>query len=212
MKVSAFSVNPFGEMTYVLWDENSHEAAIVDPGMSNREEQEALDRFIEKNGLKVKYLINTHLHIDHIFGNRYVEQTYGVRTSASPDDAELGLSAPQQAERFHLPIKTEPLTIGHELHDGDVLRIGDEELRVITTPGHSPGSLSLYCPTSGFLISGDTLFRRSVGRTDLPGGDPAALSDSIRNKLYKLPDETLVIPGHGPTTTIGEEKRGNPYV
>lgn len=212
MKISAFTFNPFGVMTYVLWDPETLEAAVVDPGMTNEQECDKIDEFINKHNLKIKYLINTHMHLDHIFGDKHIEQQYGVGVSASSSDARLGRSISQQAARFGMRINASPVEISHQLHDGDTLTIGNETLKVIEVPGHSQGSIALYCPESGFLISGDTLFNRGVGRTDLEGGDSTALSNSIRNKLFKLPDNTLVCPGHGPTTTIGQEKHGNPYV
>lgn len=212
MNINAFQVNPFGEMTYILWDNKSHQAAIIDPGMISKAETDAIDRFIADNDLRIKYLINTHLHLDHIFGNNYIEQKYDVGTSASPADAFLGEQLSHQAAGFGLRQTLDNVTVKHELHDGDVLTLGDEQLRVIATPGHSPGSISLYCPQSNFVITGDTLFHRSVGRTDLQGGDAEALRNSIRTKLFTLPDDTLVVPGHGETSYILDEKRSNPYV
>ncbi|MCM1110804.1 MAG: MBL fold metallo-hydrolase [Clostridium sp.] len=213
MKISAFQFNPFGEMTYILWDPATREAAIVDPGMSNSRENEMLDDFITANNLKIKYILNTHLHVDHIFGSRHAADNYGLTTSASENDSFLAENAREQARSFGLsPDMADRLEIGNPLSDGDILHIGEEPLEVIATPGHSPGSLSFYAPESGFVMTGDTLFRRGIGRTDLPGGSSRQIADSIRRRLYTLPDSTLVVPGHGPTSTIGEERRGNPYV
>lgn len=212
MKISAFSFNPFGEMTYVVWDEVSRQAAVIDPGMIDENEQKAFDDFITRNNLSIKYIVNTHLHLDHVFGAKYLQSKYGTELWANPADAPLGATMSDQPKRFHLPVNLDNVAIDHHLVEGDTLTLGNEKLEVIETPGHSPGSICLYSPEGGFLISGDTLFRRGVGRTDLPGGSAKSLSDSIRNKLYRLPAETLVCPGHGPTTTIGDEIKSNPYV
>lgn len=212
MKINAFAVNPFGEMVYLLWDPASRQGAIVDPGMSSDEEFNAVDDFIASNKIELKYLINTHLHLDHVFGNKHIEEKYGLKTSANENDNFLGRNVANQARQFHLRINAQNVEVDNPLHDGDILPLGNEELIVIETPGHSPGSISIYCPQSHFLLSGDTLFKGSVGRTDLEGGNHGTLSNSIRQKLFTLPDDTLVLPGHGPATTIGEERRNNPYV
>lgn len=214
MQINAFTFNPFGEMTYVVWDPASHQAAIVDPGMTTEQERDALDKFIAANKLQIKYLLNTHLHLDHVFGTAHIKNKYGVETSANSADNPLGRDIHSQAMAFGMPLVDGVTTNAQadiELNDGDTIKLGNEDLIVIATPGHSPGSICFYCPQSGFVLTGDTLFRRGVGRTDLQGGDTKALQHSILNKLYTLPDNTLVIPGHGPTTTIGEEKRSNPF-
>lgn len=212
MKIKAFTFNPFGETTYVVWDEVTLQGAIVDPGMSSEYENRVLDQFISDNDIHVKYLINTHLHIDHVLGNGHVERHYGVKTSANERDQFLGDSVALQARHFRLNTSSDNVEVKNKLSDGDVLTLGKERLIVIETPGHSPGSISLYCPEGGFLLSGDTLFRRSVGRTDLEGGDAAALVKSIREKLFPLPPQTVVLPGHGPKTSIREEVEANPFV
>lgn len=211
MKVSRFVFNMFGVNTYVMWDEDSHEAAIVDPGMIDEDERKALDSFIERNKLKVTQLLNTHMHLDHIFGNAYVKDKYGLEIKANPDDNFLGLTLNEQAERFHLPVKLTDTGLDVELHDGDKLYLGTEPIDVISVPGHSPGSIAFYCPESGFVITGDALFKGSIGRTDLPKGNHRQLLDSIDRRLFTLPDDTVVLPGHGPETTIGFEKTHNPY-
>lgn len=211
MKVSRFVFNMFGVNTYVMWDEDSREAAIVDPGMIDEDERKALDSFIERNKLKVTQLLNTHMHLDHIFGNAYVKDKYGLEIKANPDDNFLGLTLNEQAERFHLPVKLTDTGLDVELHDGDKLYLGTEPIDVISVPGHSPGSIALYCPESGFVITGDALFKGSIGRTDLPKGNHRQLLDSIDRRLFTLPDDTVVLPGHGPETTIGFEKTHNPY-
>lgn len=202
----------FGVNCYVLWDPDTREAAIVDPGMADRAECDALDDFLTRNKLHATQLIDTHMHLDHIFGNLYVKERYGLPVRAAKADEFLGLTLNEQAARFRLPVKAEDHGIDMELKDGDVLHVGGEELRVLAVPGHSPGSVALYAPESGFVITGDALFAGSIGRTDLPGGDFATLIGSIREKLMKLPPETVVLPGHGDETTIGRELKSNPYI
>ncbi len=213
MNINTFEFNLFGVHTYVVWDPASREAAIIDPGMENPMEQETLDDFIDVNRLRPVHLINTHLHIDHTLGNDYVTDRYGLAVEAHPADDFLGKARREQAQMFHLRIPApKPLDINVRLDEGDRITIGKDYLEVISVPGHSPGSIALYSPTDHFLIAGDILFRGSIGRTDLPGGDHRALIEGIRSKLMELPDDTIVYPGHGPTTTIGYERRGNPYL
>lgn len=212
MKISRFTVNPFGVNSYVMWDADTLEAAIVDPGMADEAERKALDSFIERQGLKPVHLINTHMHLDHIFGNLYVKEKYGLDIKVHPADDFLGRSLEDQTTRFHLPIKATNQGLDVELHDGDRLYLGTEPIDIISVPGHSPGSVALYCPESGFVITGDALFRGSIGRTDLPMGDYPTLIAAIRDRLLTLPPDTVVLPGHGPESTIGQEKSSNPYI
>ncbi len=213
MIVDRFEFNLFGVNTYVVWDELTREAAIIDPGMESTREESVLTTFIEGNRLKVVHLVNTHLHIDHTLGNDFVERKYGTGLKASTYDDFLGKAREQQAKMFHLRVAvTSPLTISVDLREGDKVYVGKEYLEVIEVPGHSPGSIVLYSPTDGFIISGDVLFDGSVGRTDLPGGNHRELIEGIRSKLLRLPDSTIVYPGHGPSTTIGSEKHHNPYL
>lgn len=212
MKLARFEFSLFGINTYVVYDPASKECAIIDPGISNEEERRAMRNFIESNGLHVKYIINTHIHIDHAIGNKWAEETFNVPVYAHPDDAMLGERLKEQALMFGLSLRADKALIGEELSDGQILRIGDGELKVIHVPGHSPGSIALYDKDDGFLISGDALFNGSIGRTDLPGGSFKQLIKSIKDNLLTLPDDTIVYPGHGPETTIGKEKRSNPYL
>ncbi|MDE6860887.1 MAG: MBL fold metallo-hydrolase [Duncaniella sp.] len=211
MKISRFVFNMFGINTYVMWDEKTREAAIIDPGMIDDKERKAIDSLIERNGLKVTQLLNTHMHLDHIFGNSYVKNKYGLDIKAHNDDNFLGLTLNDQASRFHLPLKLTDTGLDVELHDGDRIYLGEEYVDVLAVPGHSPGSVALYCPESGFVITGDALFKGSIGRTDLPKGNHRQLIDSIEKKLFTLPPNTVVLPGHGPETTIGHEMNHNPY-
>lgn len=212
MKVNRFTFNMFGVNTYILWDDISKDAIIVDPGMINDEERFVIDRFIKSNNLKINYMINTHMHIDHSFGVAHIGQKYGLKLMGNSFDQFLAGRLKQQAMMFGLPISVDDLIIENNLREGDRLKIGDEEIIVMQIPGHSPGSIVLYAPNSGFVISGDVLFKQSIGRTDLPGGNYNQLIDAICSKLLTLPDETIVYPGHGLETTIKDEKLHNPYI
>ena len=212
MKVSRFSFNMFGVNTYILWDDISKEAIIVDPGMINNNERKIIDNFIESNNLILTHLVNTHMHIDHSFGVPYITQKYNLQLKCNENDQFLASRLKDQADMFGLPIAVEDLTIAENLKDGDIISIGSEELHILQVPGHSPGSIVLYAPESGFIISGDVLFFSSVGRSDLPGGNHTQLIKGIQDKLLTLDSDTIVYPGHGPETTIGQEKVNNPYL
>ena len=205
------TVNPFGENMYILWDEESHEAVVVDPGMMRDAEREMVTKVIGDNNLNVKHILLTHLHVDHVTSARWLADETGADVCGSAQDAQLGLELPGQVAYFHLNVECDELVIDHELQDGDTLLIGDETIQVLHVPGHSPGGLAFYLPQSGLLISGDTIFNGSIGRTDLMGGDMATLINSIREKILTLPDETVIASGHGPTTTVADEKRFNPF-
>ncbi len=211
MKLKSFVFNPVEENTYLLYDD-SKECVIIDPGCFTTAEETTLKEFIAEKGLTVKHMINTHLHFDHCFGIRYVSKTYGVDLQAHAGDEEFLQRLPEQAARFGFRINGENPEIGHYLREGDEIRFGEQTLKVIHVPGHSPGSVVFYSVDHGCIFVGDVLFQQSIGRTDLPGGDYDTLVEGIRSKLYTLPDETRVFPGHGPETTIGFEKRNNFYV
>lgn len=212
MKIQGFEVNMFGEITYIVWDSVSHEAAIIDAGMISESEEQAIDKFISEEGLNIKYLINTHLHIDHVFGVPHAKTRYSIGLSASEADSMLASRIKEQVQMFHLPVEAPDIEIAHPLNDGDILKLGNQELKVISVPGHSPGGLALYSKSGKFVVTGDSLFNRSIGRTDLPGGDYATLINAVTDKLLSLPDDTRVYPGHGPATTIADERRFNPYL
>ena len=212
MKVSRFVVNQFGVNTYVMWDAESLEAAIVDPGMTAKEEKEAFETFIIREHLRPVHLINTHMHLDHIFGNLYIKDKYGLDIKAHRDDDFLGRTLVEQTQRFHLPVYVKNHGLDVELTDGERIYLGKEPIDIIAVPGHSPGSIALYCPESGFVITGDAVFRGSIGRTDLPGGNFETLVRSIRERILSLPPETVILPGHGPETTVEIELRSNPYI
>lgn len=213
MKIHHFEFNLFGVNTYLVWDEATLQTAVVDPGMSNPDECEELARYIVDNRLQVTKLIDTHLHIDHTMGNEYVEERYDVGLTAHPSDTPLGEMRGAQARAFHLQgAPTTPVHIDVAVKEGDRLYLGEQWLKVLEVPGHSPGSIALYSPSGGFVITGDALFNGSIGRTDLAGGDHDTLIRSIRSRLLTLPPATVVYPGHGPSTTIAREMRSNPYL
>ena len=213
LKVKQFVFNLFGECTYVVSDEDSREAIVVDPGMADPSELDRFDKYVEDNHLRLTGIVNTHMHLDHCFGANYVKDRYGVPVRAHIADAFLGNTLAEQALRFGMRAHGgDSVMIDAPLADGDSIVIGNDSLKVIHTPGHSPGGICLYSPSGKFLLAGDTLFKGSVGRTDLPGGDARTLAGSIHSRLFALPDDTLVLSGHGPSTTIGREKAANPYV
>lgn len=212
MKVARFEFSLFGINTYVVYDPESRECAIIDPGMIEEREREALDNFIARENLRVTHLINTHMHIDHAIGDTYVGKKYGVPVEAHPADEVLGQRLDQQAQMFGMSEQAEGISISSYLSDGDRIVIGKGELEVLHVPGHSPGSVVLYDRDGGFIIAGDVLFQGSIGRTDLPGGSMTELLSGIRSKLLTLPDDTIVFPGHGPSTSIGKERGSNFYL
>lgn len=212
MKIEVFPLLLFGVNCYVVYDPVEKKAAIIDPGIVDNREIDTIDSFLKKNDLTVVAVVNTHLHIDHALANGGLSKKYNVPVMAHEDDKFLGDRLLQQAQEFGLPFRMNDAGVTHYLKDGDKIKVGSGELEVIHLPGHSPGGIALYDAKDRFLISGDSLFEGSIGRTDLPGGNLAKLLDSIKKKLYTLPDDTLVYPGHGPSTTIGREKKTNPFI
>ncbi|MDE6533744.1 MAG: MBL fold metallo-hydrolase [Muribaculaceae bacterium] len=212
MKIHIFNFSLFGINTYVVSDPDTRQCAIIDPGMIDREEERVMDDFLKRNNLKVTNIINTHLHIDHAVGDSYLKNKYGVPVSANALDLPLGDRMQQQAAMFGIQGAFDEVVIDSFLNDGDVVNIGNGSLLVIQVPGHSQGSIALYDQKDGFVIVGDALFQGSIGRTDLPGGDFDTLISSIKNGLLSLPDSTVVYPGHGAPTTIGDEKKYNPFL
>lgn len=210
MEIKIFVNNPWQQNTVVLYDQTG-EAVIIDCGCYSEEERRKVAAFLSVEKLRPVALLNTHLHIDHIFGNQFVKDTYGLETQASPDDEYLIEDAIGYAAMLGVRGIAQPPGIGTYLKDGDPVKFGCSELKVIAVPGHSPGGLCFYSASDRLLIAGDVLFAGSIGRSDLPGGDGELLIREIREKLFVLPDDVRVIPGHGPATTLGEEKRYNPF-
>ena len=210
INVKIFQFNPLQENTYLMYNEGG-DCIVVDPGCYTDKERDQLRAFIEAKQLEPVMLINTHCHLDHVFGNKFVHETYGLELHIHAGEQQVLDMAPTSGLMFNLPFDNYSGPI-HFLDEGSILMLGDETIQVLLTPGHSPASISFYASKSGFVMAGDVLFRESVGRTDLPGGSPAVLVKSILEKLYALPDETIVYSGHGIPTTIGHEKVHNPYV
>lgn len=211
MTIKTFTFNPFQENTYVLHDE-TNEAIIIDAGCLNLNEKNTLYQYIEQNKLILKRVLNTHLHLDHQFGNKYLYTTFGLKPEANIEDEYLLENVVAQAETFGLPINEEAQELGDYISENQTIVFGNSSLITIHVPGHSPGSIAFYSEKEGFVIVGDALFQGSIGRTDLPRGDYATLILSITKKLLTLPDSTIVYSGHGPTTNIGYEKINNPYL
>lgn len=210
MKIKRFEFNPLPVNCYILWDETG-EAVVIDPGCYYDSEKQAFREFIKKNDLKLVHLLNTHLHPDHVMGNAFVEREFGLKTEANAADEFWLESMPGQSRSLGLDYKDDPVHIGVYLNDGDVVRFGNTELKCILVPGHSPGGLVYYCEEHKCMFSGDVLFQGSVGRADLTGGNFDDLIHHIVTRLFVVPGDTVVYPGHGAPTTIGIEKVENPF-
>jgi hydroxyacylglutathione hydrolase len=210
LSVKSFIFSPVQENTYVLYNEQK-QCCIIDPGCYFDNEKKELKDFIEKTGLTPVLLLNTHCHLDHVFGNKFVHDTWGLSLHLHPKEKTLLDFAPTSGDMWQLPFEnySGPLIYKDEK---DTLKMGDDELSILFMPGHSPGSIGFYCAAQQFIIGGDVLFNGSIGRTDLPGGDFKTLANSIQTQLFTLPHETKVYSGHGPVTTIGFEKMNNPCV
>ena len=211
IKIKNFTFNLFAENTLVVWDDKTLESAIVDPGNSNSTEEKILEEFISSKKLKVKYLINTHCHIDHILGCRFVKEKYNPVYLAPELDLPLLKNAQKQADAFDIKMEDPPLP-DQFINEETIIKLGDSVGKFIFTPGHSPGEFCIYFKEEKLCITGDVLFNEGIGRTDLWGGDYKTLIDSIESKLFKLPDDVKIYPGHGETSTIGHEKFNNPFL
>lgn len=210
IRVHTFTFNPFAENTYILSDE-TNECVIVDPGCHNYEERKELKDFIESEGLKVVSLLNTHAHIDHVLGNEFIKRTFGVKLHLHKKDLPVLANAASRAEYYGFP-NYEGSTVDVFIEEGDVITFGNTTLSIVFVPGHAPGHVAFLNIDQKICISGDVLFRGSVGRTDFPLCSFTDLENSIRTKLYTLADDMVVFPGHGGITTIGYEKQHNSYV
>lgn len=209
IQVKSFVFNPFLENTYVLFDKTK-ECIIIDPGCYEKFEQDALKSFIEENELKVVRLLNTHCHIDHVFGNYWAKTTFGVDLEIHEFDAPTLLAVKAYAPSYGFQHFQES-TADKFLKEGDKIHFGNRELDIMFVPGHAPGHIAFYNREEKICIGGDVLFQGSIGRTDLPGGDFDTLINSIKTKMFLLDDDTTVYCGHGASTTIGEEKMHNPF-
>lgn len=210
MHIQPFCFNPIQVNSYLLWDDDLN-ALIIDPGCYSNREKNTLQEFIQNNKLILRAILNTHLHFDHILGNAFVENTYAVGSQAHKDDLFLLNQLPLHAQLFGVTAREicrQPVAL---LEDGDLVHCGNFTLKAIHSPGHSPGSLVFYCENEKCLFSGDVLFRESIGRSDLQGGNGNILFSSLK-KLMELPHDTVVYPGHGPQTTIEYERLHNPFL
>lgn len=208
--IKSFVFNSFDENTYVLSDETG-QCVIIDPGCHLPDEEEELTSYIKGAGLTPVMLLNTHCHIDHILGNSYASNRYNLLPEYHTLETVVLESSTYVSQMYGIQLNPSPKAKVF-LQEGQTLTFGNTSLKVIFTPGHSPGSVSFWNEKEGYLISGDVLFRGSIGRTDLPGGSYEVLMDSIHSRLLPLGDEVRVFSGHGPETTIGDEKRWNPYL
>lgn len=216
MNLKPFVFNSFGVNGFVL-SNDAGEAILIDPSAGSEQEEQALARYIETNHLTVRHLLNTHLHLDHVLGNAFVAKTYGVQPEAHEEDAFMLDLQEEQSEMFGLPLREPSPALGNYLAEGDTVDIDGIKLQVIHVAGHSPGGIAFFCENPGevngqknvppLLFPGDIIFAGSRGRSDLFGGDEEALVSGIKSKLLTLPKETVVFPGHGPMTTIADEKR-----
>lgn len=212
MKISRFTMNPFGMNCYILWSVPGGECIVIDPGMMLDSEREMIKSFIDGNKLTLKHILLTHCHVDHACGASWLSKHYGVEIEAGAKEEIIAENLPLQIQRFGLKIDASPLVIDKILSEGDVITLAGEEIKVLETPGHSPGSLSFYIPDSSLILTGDVIFQSSIGRTDLPGGSFTQLINIIKTKILTLPDDTVIASGHGDTTTVADEKIYNPYI
>ena len=209
-QIKVFTFNPVQENTYILYNEQN-ECIIIDPGCYFDAEKEELKSFISLHNLQPKILLNTHCHLDHVFGNKFIAEEYNLTLNTHLLEKEILQMAPASGLMFNLPFDNYQGEAIY-LKEGDVVSLGNDKLEVIHAPGHSPGSICFYCEKQHFIIGGDVLFQRSIGRTDLPYGDQEELLRNIKGKLFKLPADVQVYPGHGDATTIGYEIKENPYL
>ena len=209
MKIHHLVFSPFEVNTYIVTDK-SKECVIIDPACNNKQEQEYLLKFIKENNLKPVKLLNTHCHLDHVFGNKFVCDTFNLETEASKDE-EFNLDNAANAAKLYGVQMEEPYPIKKYIKEGEKIKFGFSELDILHIPGHTSGSLVFHSADEKFAIAGDVLFNGSIGRTDLPGGNYETLISQIKLKLFNLDDDTDIYPGHGPQTTVGNEKNDNPF-
>ncbi len=208
--IQDFCFSAFQENTYVLYNELK-EAIIIDPGCYTRIEEKILSDFIRKENLTPTLLLNTHCHLDHVFGNNYVSETYGLTAHIHPNEQIVLDRLPEAAAKWGAPTEAYKGPIQY-IQEGEIIPLGNDAFKVLLTPGHSPGSVCFYHVEQDFMIGGDLIFKDGVGRTDLPGANPQDLIKSIREQIFPLPDSLTIYSGHGPVTTWGREKEHNPYI
>jgi glyoxylase-like metal-dependent hydrolase (beta-lactamase superfamily II) len=211
MKIARLIFNPIQENTYIIWDDTL-EAAVIDAGNMNERENEVLAKFIADNGLKPKYALNTHGHFDHLLGVDFLREKYGAQLAMNSKDEFLLKGASVSAELFCVNADALPEAIDVDLEGKVSIKFGNTELKIIPTPGHTPGHVAFFEPESKVLFTGDTLFRESIGRTDLPGGDYSWIMRSIIENILPLGDDVKIYPGHGETSDLGHESMYNPFV
>jgi len=209
LKTEKFTFNQFAENTYIIFDDENKNAIIIDPGCSNSQEENQLSNFIENKKLNVKYLINTHCHIDHILGNSFVKEKYNPKFLIGKEDEFLLELMHQQAAMFNFKVKKSPMADEYLSED---LILPEFKIKFLKTPGHSPGEFCLNLYEEKICITGDVLFKEGIGRTDLWGGNYNQLIESIETKLLILENEVVILSGHGEFTTIGYEKENNPFL
>lgn len=212
MLTKTFLFNPVGENTYLIWDEETKEAAIIDAGMSNNRENAAVSEFITKENLQLKYALQTHMHFDHVWGLSYIKETYNLRPLCHAADEIIYSQAPEMTGMFRLSMNWNLPAIGRYIEEGEIIQLGKTSIQVLHTPGHTPGGLSFYIESDHIIFTGDTLFQGSVGRTDLPGGNLEEEINSIKNKILTLPSDTIIYSGHGPKSSVEWEKKHNPFL
>ncbi len=210
LKVHTLPYNPWQENTYILSAENGN-SIVIDPGCLTAEEQQHLNTYMNDHHLTPARLFNTHLHLDHVFGNRFVCEEFGLGAEAHQGDEFWIEQTVSYAAQMGMQLEENPPNLKAHFEHGDEIEFEGSQIKVLHVPGHSPGGITFYCPKEGFAIVGDVLFRDSVGRSDLPGGDFDTLINGIKTNLFTLPDETVIYPGHGPSSTIGYEKQNNPF-
>ncbi len=212
MNVKRFMCNPLQENCYVVSDD-TRECIIIDCGALYQEEKDAISSYIKDNKLRPVHLVATHGHLDHNFGNAYILNKFNLKVEVCcEDDFLIEHLAKQAKEMFGIQINDEQPEVGRWLKDGDTITFGNHKLKVLQTPGHTPGSALLYCKEEATVFTGDTLFRMSIGRTDFEGGSWEQMSQSLKNVVAQLPKETIVLSGHGPQSTMSEELIYNPYL
>ena len=207
--IKQFTFNPFSENTFVLSDDTKA-CIIIDPGCYEKSEQQELVNYIKSEGLKVEKVINTHCHIDHVFGNKFCQDTFKVDLLIPPKEDQTLRSVPLYAPMYGFANYQASEPDGFLPEEGE-LKFGESSLKILFVPGHAPGHLAFYSAAQKFCINGDVLFQGSIGRTDLPGGHHDTLINSIRTVMFSLPDDTVVYCGHGPSTSIAFEKKHNPF-